>query len=327
MIIPSLAKGSSAEFKVISGTAAPANSVEFQKDGSRLKAVVSGRPMLSYQTGPGEFPRENIAEAFRRAGYIHPLLTPSGKLVTDDYPRNHLHHHGVWWSWTKTEFQGRHPDFWNMGEKTGRGEFVNLDETWNGPVQAGFRAQHRFVDLTAPTPTAAIDDKWEVRTYASGKGAKFWIFDLTSTQTCATADPLKLPKYHYGGLGFRGNWDWNGKDKCFFLTSEGETDRDKGNFTRAHWCDIWGQVDGAPAGIAILSHPENFATPQPMRIHPTEPFFCYAPQQLGDTEITPGKPYVSRYRFIIHDGPADKSLIERLWQDFASPPKAEVGSL
>src|SRR5439155_8283166 len=49
-----------------------------------------------------------------------------------------------------------------------------------------------------------------------------------STQNCATASPLKLPQYLYGGPGFRGHRAWDGKEKTFFLTSAGESDRDKG---------------------------------------------------------------------------------------------------
>ena len=83
-------------------------------------------------------------------------------------------------------------------------------------------------------------------------------------------------------------------------------------------------MDGALAGIAILGHPENFRAPQPMRLHPTEPFFCYAPQQLGDMEITPGKPYVSRYRFIVADGPPDKAELDQFWNDYANPPVTKL---
>jgi len=78
------------------------------------------------------------------------------------------------------------------------------------------------------------------------------------------------------------------------------------------------------AGMAILCHPENFRAPQHMRLHPSEPFFCYAPQQGGDMEIAPGKKYVSRYRFVVHDGPPNKEVIDRLWNDYASPPKVTV---
>ncbi|MDQ3813808.1 MAG: PmoA family protein, partial [Armatimonadota bacterium] len=144
------------------------------------------------------------------------------------------------------------------------------------------------------------------------------------TQECASDSPLKLPKYHYGGLGFRGHWDWDGKDNAFFLTSEGETDRLKANETRARWCHIGGRVDGELTGIAVFDHPDNFRAPQPMRLHPSEPFFCYAPPQLGDWEIAPGKPYVARYRFIVQDGAPDKAELDRLWNDYAHPPEVKV---
>lgn len=323
-VIDSLNKGGERTYKLATSERPQADHVQVQKDGKRLKATASGRGVLFYQAEPSDLPRPDIKPAFQRGGYIHPLLTPGGKLVTDDYPPNHIHHHGVWWAWTHTEFQNRQPDFWNMGQGKGRGEFVGIDQTWNGPVHGGFRARHQFVDLTGATPVPAVLDEWEVRMYPPASGAKYWMLDLTSKQTCAGDEPLKLPKYHYGGLGFRGNWAWNGKDKCFFLTSEGETDREKGNFTRGRWCDMWGEVDGTPAGVAILDHPDNFRAPQPMRLHPSEPFFCYAPQQEGDMSISPGKPYVSRYRFIVHDGPPDKKELERLWNDFAHPPSVAV---
>jgi len=61
-----------------------------------------------------------------------------------------------------------------------------------------------------------------------------------------------------------------------------------------------------------------------MRLHPTEPFFCFAPSQLGDWEIAPGKPYVSRFRFIVRDGPSDAAELDRLWNDFAHPPEVKI---
>jgi hypothetical protein len=288
------------------------------KDGRRFD-------LIEYRAEPGALPRENIKAAFKRGGYLHPIRTPSGRIVTDDFPPNHLHHHGVWWAWTKTVFDGRDPDFWNMGDGKGRVEFVAVDETWDGPVHGGFRSRHHYVDLLAARPTIALNEKWEVTVYGLPAGAaRHWTFDVVSEQECATTHPLKLPEYRYGGVGVRGNWAWNGKDKTTFLTSEGETDREKGNATRGRWCDMGGMVDGQPAGIAILFHPDNFRAPQPMRLHPTEPFFNFAPQQAGDMEIKPGEKYVSRYRFVVHDGPADRAELDRLWNDYAHPPIVTV---
>ena len=326
-IEPSLKKGSRKTYTLArSRRESSADAVQAdQSTGGVVKFSVGKAPVLNYQAKPGEFPRPDIKPAFRRGGYLHPVFTPSGKIVTDDFPPNHLHHHGIWFPWTKAEFEGRHPDFWNMGDGKGTVEFVSLDKTWSGEVHAGFQSQHRFVDLTAPSPKPALNETWEMTIFNTARGTtRYWMFDLVSTQVCATSSPLKLPKYYYGGLGFRGNWQWNGKDKTFFLTSEGETDRVKGNETRGRWCHISGQVDGQIAGIAILCHPDNFRAPQPMRLHPTEPFFCFAPSQLGDWEITPGKPYISRYRFVVADGPPDKTELERFWNDYANAPTVKL---
>jgi hypothetical protein len=85
-----------------------------------------------------------------------------------------------------------------------------------------------------------------------------------------------------------------------------------------------GQVDGAPAGLAVLIHPDNFRSPQPLRLNPKNPQLCVAPSPDGDWEITPGKPYISRYRFVLADGPSDKAKLERLWRDYARPPGVSV---
>ena len=115
-------------------------------EGNRLKITAAGCSVLEYQGQPGELPRTDIDPIFRRGGYIHPVYTLSGRIITGDYPPDHIHHHGIWFAWTKTEFEGRHPDFWNMGDGTGTVEFVALDDTWSGAEQSGFRARHRYID-------------------------------------------------------------------------------------------------------------------------------------------------------------------------------------
>jgi hypothetical protein len=319
-ILPNLAKGATAEFEVVAAAAQPNDTVKYQRDGTRLNSTLGAKQVFSYQAEPGELPRSNIRPIFQRGGYIHPVFSPGGLLVTDDYPADHAHHHGIWFPWTKTEFEGRAPDFWNMGTGSARVEFAALDRFWSGPVHGGFVARHKFVDLTSGQPKVALNEVWEVRLYAINRASRpMWVFDFVSTQECATEAPLKLPKYHYGGLGFRGSAEWIGRDKQPYLTSEGITDKLKGNESRGRWCYIGGPVKGQQTGVAILDHPQNFRAPQPMRLNPDQPFFCYAPSQLGEWMIEPGKPYVSRYRFVVFDGPPDAAEIDRLWNDYAKP--------
>jgi hypothetical protein len=85
-----------------------------------------------------------------------------------------------------------------------------------------------------------------------------------------------------------------------------------------------GLVDDQIVGIAVLDHPGNFRSPQPLRIHPDDPYFNYAPSQLGRFEIKPGEKFVLRYRYVVADGAPDKAELDRLWTDYATPPQVSV---
>lgn len=298
-----------------------------------LTITVAGQPALAYRLDRAAVPRPGIKPEILRAGYIHPVFSPAGHLVTDDYPSNHVHHHGIWTPWTKTKFQGRSPDFWNMQNKTGFEDLVALDRTWSGPVHGGLEARLRSVDLTAPTPVTALNSTWHLTVYdvPVATGAKpVRMFDLTVTHAAATSDALELPQYHYGGFGLRGSAKWNGPgDVARFLTSEGLTDRIKGNDSRARWCYLGGAVTpaGDLAGTAVLGHPENFRAPQPVRLHPNMPYFSFVPQQLGAFSIEPGKPYVARFRFIVTDGAPDRAFLDACWQAYATPAAATLAPL
>lgn len=323
-VLPELAAGTTVSYRLEPGSQSTGSGVQVGKEKDQLRFTAGGRRLFSYQARPNPPAGVDIKPIFERGGYIHPVYTPSGRVVSDDYPADHFHHHGIWFAWTKTEFQGRHPDFWNVGDGTGKIEFVAVDESWSGPVHGGLKARNRYVDVSAPKPVTVLNEEWLVTAYSAGEGPQpCTMFDLVSTQNCATSDPLVLPEYRYGGIGFRGHRDWLDKDVCVFLTSEGK-DRSNGHGTRARWCHIGGKIDGQLAGIAIPDHPGNFRAPQAMRINPDQPFFCYSPSLLGQWEIVPGKPYISRYRFVVYDGPPNVRELDRLWSDYADPPRVTV---
>jgi hypothetical protein len=317
-MIPAQKRREALTFTLTEGAPQP-NAVAVKREKERLHLLVRGKPVFDYQMDKDALPRPDIKPEYKRAGYLHPIYTPSGTIVSDDYPVQHVHHHGIWSPWTKTSFQGRAPDFWNMGQKSGTVEFVALDRIWSGSVHGGFVARHKFVDLSAPSPVVALHETWEVTAYNLGTGGNATMFDLLLTQTCATNDPLILPKYHYGGLGFRGRGEWLGKDNANFLTSDGETDRVKANAQKMRWVHLSGSVTDGIAGLAVLGHPANFRAPQPVRVHPNEPYVSFTPSQDGDWSIEPGKAYVARYRFVAADGPPDRSALDALWNGYAVP--------
>lgn len=306
---------------------APAgDSVTVNRAKSELGVNVGARPALVYQMDKEKLPRADIDVRFKRAGYLHPVLSPAGAVVTGNYPSNHVHHHGIWSSWSKVQFQGRATNFWETIEQKGNTEFLGIERSWNGPVHGGFVARQQMVDFTGPKPTAAVNELWEVTTWRSdGVPPAARVFDLVITQDATTSDPVVMPKNLYGGTSFRGRDEWNGKGNLVVLTSEGATTRETANMTRVRWCYFGGAVEnGGSAGIAMLSHPGNLSAPQPIRVHPDMPYVCFAPVQLGDVRIESGKPYTARYRFVVTDGAPDRARLDAYWNGFAHPAAVTV---
>lgn len=276
-------------------------------------------PVLTYQMQPGPVP-EGTPPIFAHGAHLHPVYSPSGRLVTGNHPPDHPHQRGIWFAWTHTEFEGRTPDFWNMGKEkyggvTGEVRFDKLNESWSGPVHGGFVSTHRWIDHTSGAEKDMLSEKWEVSVIPTRDA---FVLDFVSTQTCTTNEPVKLPKYHYGGLGIRGNALWDPVEAVSMLTSNGD-DRIKGDGSKAKWVWLGGEVEGQTTGITVLIHPQNFRFPQPLRLNPKNPQLCVAPSAEGDWAIEPGQPYVSRYRLLIRDGRPDVALLERLWADYAEP--------
>jgi hypothetical protein len=184
------------------------------------------------------------------------------------------------------------------------------------------------VDLVPAQPKNALTEEWTLTLYRTHEGdgpPPYFLFDLVSVQATASNAPLMLRDYIYGGFSLRGAAQWRGGGGATFLTSEGRT-RGNGDGSKARWCYIGGTVDGKQAGYAALGHPGNFRAPQPVRINPTDPFFSYAPVREGAFSIVPGTPYVTRFRFVATDGLPDKVLLDRLWNDYATPPAVNVKS-
>jgi len=202
----------------------------------------------------------------------------------------------------------------------------------------------RHSDLTAPDgPRPVLDEVWTVRAYNL---ADHFLVDLESEQCCATDDPLIINECNYGGMAIRGSGQWFDAEvakriskltkakaapdelarvaiKRDYLTSEGKTWID-GNHTRARWVEMHGTIDGNPTGVAVLCHPGNFRAPQPVRLHPHKPYFCFAPMVLGEFQIRSGSVYTSRYRYYVHCGEVNADMCERVWHNYASPPTVRV---
>ena len=294
--------------------------VEIVKDDKAVLLKKGDEKILQYNHAIVP-PPKGKSDLYKRSGFIHPLWSPSQMVLTNIHPRDHCHHMGIWMPWTHTKFEGKQVNFWDLKGGQGTVRFVKFLSTVSGSVYAGFQAEQEHVALqTRDGEKVVLREVWDVRVYNVGGPEKgYRIVDFVSTQKNVAKTPLYQDKYRYGGFGFRGAGEWDEKTAAY-LTSEGKN-RKNGHATRARWCDTSGSINGQWAGVIHMSHPKNFRHPESMRIWPSgQMFFNWAPSQLGEWVMEPGKSYVFRYRMYVHEGKVDVSVAERAWNDFGNPP-------
>lgn len=246
---------------------------------------------------------------YRRSGFIHPLVSPGGQVLTDDFPVGHVHQHALFNAWTETTFRGEPHDFWNQAKGVGTVEHVAVLDRFEGAEKAGFRVRLRQVSLKHGP---ALDEVWAVTVQA---GEATWVVDVEIEQRCAANAPVTLEKYHYGGFALRGAATWSSEDKEAYrgemrLMTPETTDRVEANHTRPGWIAVWGPCGEEMAGVAVFDHPWNFRYPQPVRVHPRMPYFVFTPVVPGGFTICPGETYRNRYRLVTFDGEPDRARIE-----------------
>lgn len=76
--------------------------LHFQEENGKVSLYNGDELIFSYQveskSHQGQYPRAN---------YIHPLNDFSGNSITEDFPEDHLHHRGIFWTWHQLYLNGQ----------------------------------------------------------------------------------------------------------------------------------------------------------------------------------------------------------------------------
>jgi hypothetical protein len=272
------------------------------------------------------YPPKGIDTAYKRSGFIHPLWSPHGQVLTRIQAPDHYHHYGIWNPWTHVLFEGDTIDFWNLRSKQGTVRFANFVKVENGSVFSEFGALHEHVVLKkGGGEKVAMNELHSVRVYRPQENRDFYVVDFNFQMNPAGESPFKILEYRYAGFGWRTTEKWDQKNSMF-LTSEGKTRKDADG-TKARWCIVQGEIDNDYAGVVMMSSPTNYNFPEPMRIWPESPkdrgdlFASFCPTKDKDWLLKPSQVYMLKYRMLVYNGHMDKDKAESAWQYFAYPPK------
>ena len=311
-------------------TATAQSKVSLKRDHKDLSLLMNEKPILSYRFAT-MFPPDSINPLFKRSGFIHPLCSPGGEVLSRIQAPDHYHHYGIWGPWTKTTIDGRAVDFWNLMAGEGTVKFAGFLSEAEGAIFSGFQALQQHIDFGAKgEDQIAMNEILDVRAWNIGEGV--WMIDYTTSLNSPLKNGIMLDAYRYGGgIGFRATEKWH-KDNCTVLTSDNKTRIDAdGSF--AKWCIVEGEstTKEGRSGILFLSHPSNRMHPEPMRVWPLDGnsgrgdmYFEFVPIRHDDWKLEPKQNYTLKYRMIVFDGKMDAKTAEMYWNSFAANPKVEI---
>jgi len=304
--------------RLVAAAAEPAGFHLKPVDDNSLGIWEGEQPVLVYNHGT--ISREGVPARYDRANYVHPLYGLDGEVLTDDFPRDHYHHRGVFWAWPGMEVAGKKYDSW---------------------IPSGFHYKlERWVRKEAGKDKAVLEAEngW----YAGGKkvvAEQLRIVAHPATETSrsidielvwtATDQPVQLwgaAGKSYGGLTVRYNTRPNEKDKIpeaqvAITVPEGRTKKDLA-IARLHWADLAAPFPGAKgrSGAAVFidkTHPDY----PPTWLTRHYGCLCVGWPGVKPGTLEPGKPVTCRYRLWVHRGEVDLAALKKAYEDYVNRPQ------
>jgi hypothetical protein len=269
-----------------------ADSFRFTNVTDKSLALFEGqRPVLVYNHGVIQAPKAVPADR-ARSSYIHPLYGLDGEVLTDDFPKDHFHHRGLFWSWPHVRIGGQHYDLWML-----KG------------------IEHRFVRWSAREAgingaTLAVENGWFVgerkvvreqvwvRALPSGSDERildlefFWV-PIDRSITLEGAEGKS-----YGGLTLR----FAPRANTVITTPLGQGDKDL-TITRLPWADLSAHFGARKeaSGAAIFVAPDHPDFP-PEWLTRHYGVLCLGWPGVKPRTFQAGETIHCRYRVWVHRG-------------------------
>jgi len=279
-----------------------------ESEGKSLALFDGEKPVLVYNFGI--MLKEGVPEKFRRSSYVHPIYGLDGEVLTDDFPRDHYHHRGLFWAWVRVEADGKTYDPWAVGGLPTKFEKWLGRQT--GTAAAGFGVQNGWYAGERKVVNEQV--RFHVG-HADDVGRAIDV-DLTFE---ATDKPVRiggeLPlKKGYGGFGLR----YAPHTKPAVMTMKDGAGSSDVIGLRSAWADYSARFNkaSATAGMAILADPRNPGFPNSWLLRE---YGYIGPTWPGVDTFTlePGIPLRLRYRVWVHRGDAAVGRVAQAYDRFA----------
>ncbi len=270
---------------------AASGSFRFAPQGDTSLALYEGsRPVFVYHHGVIRSPDAPADRA--RSSYLHPVYGLDGEVLTDDFPKDHYHHRGLFWAWPHVEIGGKHYDLWML---TGiRHQFVRWQQQQTTPNEANLGIENGW--FVGDRQVMREQVRIQVRPASDTGRAIDFEFTWTPMEQALTLRGAEDKSY--GGPTLR----YAPRKNTVITTLLGQGTNDL-TVTRLPWADLSASFAGAPqpSGIALLVAPDHPDYP-PTWLTRHYGALCLGWPGVNSKTFPPGEPFHCRYRVWVHRG-------------------------
>ena len=258
----------------------------------------------------GDQLQEGLDPKHTRSCYIHPLFSLDGQVLTDNFPKDHLHHHGVFWTWPVAKTRGLDTQTWHSITPSLRQHFVR----W---------LKRKIENSTA---TLVVENVWKLdgKEVVAKETVSLQVHPANSIGRAidlelkiqAIGGPLELhgaPEQNkgYGGLSLRGAPMFKG---AVLTTDRGLLKKDSTNVPFR-----WADLSTEKLGVSIFVSPGHPGFPTTWLIRNSYAGFINASWPgLKTVVLQPEKPVTLNYRLYIHRGDAKAGRVHQAYELYLS---------
>ena len=269
-----------------------ASQFTWKNSDGRVTLVENGKPALTFN--PGAQLPAGVPEDRRRCCYIYPLWTPAGVSLTDDFPKDHYHHRGLFWSWPHVDTGSGHFDLWMLKGISPRNVSVRTS------VREG-RAHLDAVNEWVAAEKPIVREHVRLTVHPVRDGAREFDVELRilALHEAVTLSGSAETGKSYGGLGAR----FAPHDAVLMRSDAGAIARDEDLNPHA-WAEFEAAFEGQRALLRITPDAANPGAPNQWCAREYGFLGASFPGRTDAVRsytIQPGKPLVLRFRVRVAD--------------------------
>jgi len=263
--------------------------------GGKMELTESGKPALIYNYDVQH--KEGAPDNRSRCCYIFPVYTPAGVSLLDDFPPDHWHHRGVFWSWPIVETGGKRYDNWMA--MTARHRMAVKPVVTASPAQARlevrnfWRADGRDIvreDLRLTAfPSQGISREFDIELTLEAVG-----------QPVTLRGSAERGK-SYGGLGAR-----FAERSGTIVRADGEVLSRDEDLNPRRWAELEAVYNGRRALLRITPGPDNAGAPHQWCLRDYGFVGASFPGRTATVDghiLEPGNPLTLKFRVRVSDVP------------------------